>query len=189
MSHAEPPAFEPSQDAPTDSWGMPAHLPHWDRLRAEENQRRARQAHLTLHPAFAQLMAANDQDESWVCWLLSQKDDGLTPLMKACMTPGGLCARILLPFGSPDARDRLGSTALMFAAEHSNAEACALLAPLSPLAARGAHGLDALGLARDPACRESILFAMARAERAQIGSAATDGDDGARGSGSSGRRL
>lgn len=164
-----------ASDAPTRRPApRPAALAHWDRLRQQENSRRAREGHLTTHPAFGALMACSGQDESWVCWLLSPEASGVTPLMKASMVGENECLLLLLPYESPDARDSRGMTALMCAAERGNTKACQALADLSPLAARGLHGLDALGLAQGRPCAEPILSAMARLERARIEPAALD---------------
>jgi hypothetical protein len=145
-----------------------ASMSTWERLRAQEDLRRAREGHLTSHPAFEALMTLNNQDESWVCWLLREDSAGLNPLMKAAMGACAKTAELLLAHHSPDARDARGLTALMIAAERGNAEVCALLVPLSPLKARSLEGLDALGMARNEACRSVILSHMARAERALI---------------------
>lgn len=169
-------------------WLGPAQPPNqWDRLRHQEETRRAREGHLYAHPAFAGLMACSGQDESWVCWLLRSDSSGVTPLMKASMASGGACARLLLPYESPHARDSRGMTALMVAAERGNAEVCALLAPLSPLAARNLQGQDALALARSPSAEAAILLVMALQERALIEPEALLADDQGAERGSKGR--
>ena len=126
----------------------------WAIKRMEGDARKAEERHLYFYPAYDELFALC-QDESWVCWLL-RSDGGATPLIKASSSREVECVRILLNHCHPDAQNKKGMTALMFAAQSDCLPLIWLLLPKSNPLLRCVLGKTALDYASAQEARALI---------------------------------